>query len=444
MALVAERDVLRGMGRGRHAGNQRWRQLVRNSLVAYNGANRDDRMLMAGLIVLEVQDSGGRFLEHDDNVGYLEMSNEDAARMTRQCFINLLYRMRRINDASRFFNNWANGNVDQLCDTLRTTRIVKDLTAKFSTNANFAKLVGALEENQSLKKFSLDLSICKDFESTESMISMLCTAISKHPVVSSLTILIPALGKDSTKAITDLIRVSITLKELRVVDSMTLSYTATAAPQRNGDCASSKKLMKALQENQHLKILAIPCRIAGGLIRFSDFMNYVWNSPRVESASLLGMGEKDTTDAGLKEVAELPRRQMPLIWGVDSRMANLCQESVCQLLEAHPEILIKPAVTTIGSTIVNALPPRVQFWAAFHRGGRYLLKRPYLSLSVWPHVMQAAKPDLIYEFLKQGPFFAGRTGGFAIQSNELPAPPKKKWISRKRKSDEISADLADV
>ncbi|CAJ1943283.1 unnamed protein product [Cylindrotheca closterium] len=158
MALVAERDVLRGMGRGRHPGNQYWRQLVRDSLVVYNGANRDDRMLMASLIVLEVQDSGGRFLEHDDNVAYLEMSNEDAARMTRQCFINLLYRMRHINDASRFFNNWANGNVDQLCDTLRTTRIVKDLTAKFSTNANFAKLVGALKENKSLKKFSLDLN----------------------------------------------------------------------------------------------------------------------------------------------------------------------------------------------------------------------------------------------------------------------------------------------
>jgi hypothetical protein len=59
----------------------------------------------------------------------------------------------------------------------------------------------------------------------------------------------------------------------------------------------------------------------------------------------------------------------------------------------------------------RALPSNVRFWADFHRAGRYLLERPDLPLSAWPHML-----DLLNEFLK-GPAFLGREG-FVLRDHQ--------------------------
>ncbi|CAJ1959810.1 unnamed protein product [Cylindrotheca closterium] len=462
--IPTAKDVIIGKGRDhghdQHPGNQYWIHLMRERLEHYDEANE---VRMSVSIYKRVQETGARFLKCDDNGDYFELTDEAANRKTLQCLVDMNHQRTYARGVSPFFvNNWTNTKVDGLCSTLRTTTsTLKNLSVKFSATANFAKLVGALKENQSLKKLSVNLTICKDFSSTEAMVSMLCMAASNHPEISSLTIKVPvALGKTSTKAIVDLIRVSTTLHELRVVGNSSLS-TAIALQRYNRDDGSSKKRMKVLeqnlmnslvQQNHHLKILAIPHRIAGGHIRFIDFLNFVWNNPRLECVSILGM--EDMTDDDIKMMTNLPRRNTPLVWKVDSRMAHRCQDFLCQLLKAHPEILVKPAGAT-GVRKRNALPPKVQFWVDFRREGRYLLQRPDLPLPAWPRVLLArgAKPGRIYEFLRHGPFFAGRGVGF-VQDNHnheppvpAPVPPKKKkeiHNSRKRKFDEMNAKVIDA
>ncbi|CAJ1943281.1 unnamed protein product [Cylindrotheca closterium] len=445
MTLPTRNDVMatRGLCANQHPGNQYFTQLVRDRLDEYINTNRRARRPIIEAIVSRVQATGGRFLRYVGNGDWLEITNKDAVSKTSHYFRDEARRLR-----TSCFSNWPNWKVDQLCSTLRATSTMKDLDIKFFGRTNFEKLIRALMENQSLEKLTMNLTRCQDSPTAEAMVSTLCLAISSHPELASVTILVPeSLGEVSTTAIIDLIRGSSTLQELRVVDSTSLSTAVAPAttPQHNRDYAS--ELMQVLGENRHLKILAIPRNIAGGLIRFSDFMNFIWNHPRIESASLLGMDEKETAEADLKEVTAFSHRIVPLVWEIDSKMANRCQESVCQLLEAHPEILIKPARTT---PFCNTLPPRLQLLADFHRGGRYLLQQPDLLLSVWPHNVMIAErvvnPDVIFEFLKQGPFFAGRMG-VEVQGSEPPSPQNKKEFdnSRKRKSDEmVNADLADA
>jgi len=201
---------------------------------------------------------------------------------------------------------------------------LNDLTLKFSADysasVKLAKLIAALAENQSLKKFSVDLTRCED-SPTESMISTLCMAISRHPEMSSLTILAPALGEDSSEAIIDLIRIS-RLQELRLGDS-----TCTA-PQL---CAS--KLLKALEENFHLMILAIP-RIGG--LTFPDFMSFVLKNPRMECVSLLLLGHIAVDD--LNTMAKMPRRRAPFVWEVGWGVDDCSKQSACQKLKREQRL----------------------------------------------------------------------------------------------------------
>jgi len=431
-----ENDVIRGRGFGRRPGSQRWMQLVRNRLEEYIQANGNDRRAIAVSIVLAARDSGIRFLERGDNGDYEVMNDEEATLKTRQCFIYMMYqhrnqtRVRRARES--FLNNIIDAHVDELCGKLRNTSTLKKLRVKFGANANFAKLVAALAENNSLKKLSVDLTSYQDDDSrTDSMVSSLCMAISQHPKMTSLTILAPALGDDSSEAIIDLIRFSTTLKQLRV------GNTCTVAPHKK---QYASKLLKALEENRHLKTLAIP-RIGG--LTFTDFMSFVLNNPRMKCVTLVGDDDDTAIDNDdIKAAAKLTPRQKPFVWEVGARVATRCRESVCQLLKAHPEILVKTAKT--GTQTRNndlALPPNVQFWADFHRAGRYLLQRPDLPLSAWPRVLELAraKPSVVHELLK-GHAFAGR------ESLVDQPPRKKKKIqqARKRKLDEMSADVDDA
>ena len=218
-----------------------------------------------------------------------------------------------------FFNNWIDEDVDELCHKLQSTSTLNDLTVKFSDNAHFEKLVAALAENQSLKKLNVDLTRCED-SPTESMVSTLCMAISRHPEMSSLTILAAALGENSSEAIIDLIRFC-RLQELRVGNRST-------APQH---CAS--KLVKALEENQRLKILAIP-RIGG--LTFPDFMTCVLKSPRMECVSLLSMG--DTSNDDIHAVAKMPIRQEPFTWEVGWGVDDCSKQSACQKLKREQRL----------------------------------------------------------------------------------------------------------
>ena len=91
--MASRNDVLPGRGHGRRPGDQYWIKLVTDNLEEYDQANKADKETKTALIVVEVQNQGGRFLEHDGHDSYLEISNKEPVLKTRQCFINLKKRL---------------------------------------------------------------------------------------------------------------------------------------------------------------------------------------------------------------------------------------------------------------------------------------------------------------------------------------------------------------